>query len=273
MAGGKIVKAKIVSNRKAGEDHFFMELEHDFLSERSRPGQFVNVKVKDEGTDPLLRIPLGVSRITDKGISLLYKVVGPATRELSRKKAGESLDVLGPLGRAFDVDEQRKGEKKDVLLVAGGHGVAPLLALAEQLRGKKTSVTVLVGAATAKHVVLVKELKKAGCRVKVATEDGSLGEKGYVSCLFSESIHQMNSKDRPEVIYACGPRPMLAVVAREAEKAGIGAQVSMDAYMACGIGACLGCAVKTKTGYQMVCKDGPVFDSADIEWEETPGIC
>ena len=248
-----------------------MEIESAFLAKNSSPGQFLNVKVSDKGTDPLLRVPLGISRITKKGIGLLYKVVGAGTEELSLKKKGEALDILGPLGTPFNT--AGNGKKQEAILVAGGHGIAPLYALAEELLKKKNKVAVFMGASTKGYIVLAKEMKSLGCDVKIATEDGSLGKKGYVTCLLAEHLSRQKADSRkPTAIYACGPRPMIAAVAREAARNGVVAQVSLDAYMACGIGVCLGCAVKTKTGYKMVCKDGPVFLSDEIEWEQA-AVC
>lgn len=262
----KIVKAKIISNAQIASDHYMMDFEERFLAGHSAPGQFVNIKVRDLGTDPLLRIPLGISRITKKGISVVYKVVGEGTNILKARKPGEYADILGPLGKPFDADAC--GKKHSAILVAGGHGIAPLYALAEELISKGRDVEVFAGAATKEHLVLIKELKRTGCKVKAATEDGSAGEKGHVTGLLSgRLLREQDTEDRIAV-YACGPRPMLAAVARQVAARGLTAQVSLDAYMACGIGVCLGCAVRTKTGYKMVCKDGPVFLSDEIVWEE-----
>ena len=266
MKTKKIVKARIISNAKIAPDHYMMDLEERFLAGHSAAGQFVNIKARDIGTDPLLRIPLGISRITKKGIRVIYKVVGEGTKILKTRKPGEHVDILGPLGKPFDTDGN--GKHQPAILVAGGHGIAPLYALAEELIRQKRNVEVFAGASTKGHLVLIKELKKTGCIVKTATEDGSLGKKGYVTCLLSGRLAIARDRKDPPAIYACGPRPMLAAVAREAAAYGLTAQVSLDAYMACGIGVCLGCAVRTKTGYKMVCKDGPVFLSDEIEWEE-----
>jgi dihydroorotate dehydrogenase electron transfer subunit len=261
-------KATIIDNKKIAPDHYVINLESKFLSKNSLPGQFVNVKISDKGTDPLLRIPLGISRVTKKGIGLVYKVVGEGTQALSLKKKNEALDILGPLGTPFCLPES--GKKREAILVAGGHGIAPLYALAEILtKRKKNRVTVFIGAAKGGHIVLAKEIKALGCDVDISTEDGSRGKKGYVTCLLATQLEKLGAGPRGAIdIYACGPRPMVAAVAREAEKHGLVAQVSLDAYMACGIGACMGCAVKTKAGYKMVCKDGPVFRSDEIEWEQ-----
>jgi len=263
----KILKAKILSNRKIAPDHYVMEIDAPWLGANSSPGQFVAVKVRGEGTDPLLRIPLGVHAIRKKGIKLLYKVVGPATRILSSRSKGDALDVLGPLGNGFDLAPVLRKKDSRAVLVAGGHGAAPLYALAEELAGKAGPINVFIGACEAKHVVCAKEFRKLKAKVKTAAEKGKCGCKGFVTDPLKKYLERNKRFAGRTTIYACGPKPMLAAVAQEAAKHGIPAQVSLDAYMACGIGACLGCAVETVNGHKLVCKDGPVFDAREIKWE------
>ena len=266
-AGKKVVKARVISNREVADDHFLLEAAAPYLGKNSSPGQFVMVKARDKGTDPLLRIPLGVHAIKKSGISLLYKVVGTATELLSAKKAGDEIDILGPLGNAFET-KPALGKRTVAVLVAGGHGVAPLYALAAELARKKKKIDCYIGAGTKRHVVCARELKKLGARVHVATEDGTQGHKGYVTDLLKKHLELNTRCPGPDtVIYACGPRPMLAELARITSSGKSETQVSLDAYMACGTGACLGCAVRTKQGYKMVCKDGPVFDIEEIDWQ------
>ena len=259
----KVINCKIISNREIIQDHYVMEMESGFLGGLSLAGQFINIKLAERSTDPLLRIPLGIHRITKKGISLLYKVVGEGTRLLSEKKKGESVSVLGPLGTGFDLSRLKKNTH--AIIVSGGHGIAPLYALTEAILKKTKEVTFLLGAASKDHVTCVRDLKKLGVKVRVATDDGSLGKKGFVTCLLPSEIEKSKLET---IICACGPKPMLAATASIAKEYGVKAQVSLDEYMACGIGACLGCAIMTKKGYKYVCKDGPVFDAEEIEWEK-----
>ena len=263
-------RAKITANKKLYPGHYLLKIESGVLGKRSVPGQFVNVLVAEEGSDPFLRIPLGVHKIEKRGISLFYKVVGSATTILAEKKPGETIDILGPLGNGFDLKKTPRGSKRLNVLVAGGHGVAPLFALAETLLDKKEEVLVLIGASSRKGITLSAELKKIGCRVKTATDDGSAGKKGYVTGLVKECL---DKKKRQEdlAVYACGPRPMLEKIAGIVHSKGLRAQVSVDPYMACGIGVCRGCAVMTTRGYKLACKDGPVFYSDEIVWEEGGG--
>ncbi|MGB2599173.1 MAG: dihydroorotate dehydrogenase electron transfer subunit [Candidatus Omnitrophota bacterium] len=271
MARGKkkkTVKAKVVSNRKIAADHYVMELDCLYLGANFSPGQFVTVKVQDNATDPLLRIPLGVHALRKGGIKLLYKVVGPATEILRLKKKGEALNVLGPLGNGFDLSVVSREKAFRAILVAGGHGVAPLYSLAEALVKRKIKTDIFIGACETKHVVCAKEFKKLGIKVTTATEDGSRGCKGHVTDPLEKHLKKTADNGQSTAIFACGPRPMAAAVAKMAKKYQVPVQVSLDAYMACGTGACLGCAIETVEGYKLVCKDGPVFDARQIKWEK-----
>lgn len=264
MAGKKkVTNCKIITNKRITPDHWVMDLESSFLSRNSEAGQFINIKTEERGIDPLLRIPLGVHKITKKGISLLYKVVGEGTSLLSEKKKGETVSVLGPLGKGFDTSCLKKDSK--AVIISGGHGIAPLYALAEESRKKTKDITFLLGTSTKSHVTCAKNLRKMGIKVKIATDDGTSGKKGLVTCLLPEVI---NKTKKETVIFACGPKAMIAATASLAKEYGVKAQVSLDEYMACGIGACLGCAIMTKKGYKYICKDGPVFDSDEIKWKK-----
>lgn len=266
----KETKTKIISNERICEKHYLMELESEELGGKSVPGQFVNVLVLEEITDPFLRIPLGVHKIHKRGITLLYKVVGRATELLAKKRKGEEVSVLGPLGNGFTVNSGFGKEERTHLLVAGGHGAAPLFSLAEELLQKKQKVIVFSGASSKKCLVLEDEFKKIGCDVRIATDDGTRGARGYVTCLVEDALKKNIFGGKIEV-YACGPKPMLEQLAKVVEKRGIAAQVSVDPYMACGTGICRGCAVMTKGGYKLACKDGPVFYSDQIVWGEGKG--
>ncbi|MFH1877781.1 MAG: dihydroorotate dehydrogenase electron transfer subunit [Candidatus Omnitrophota bacterium] len=263
----RINKTKIISNRRVAPDHFLVELDAPYLARHAEPGQFVNVKVRSGEGGPLLRLPLGIHNIKKNRVSFLYKTVGTKTKLLSAKAKGETLDVLGPLGNSFDTSRAKSGAGRKALLVAGGHGVAPLFALARKLRLEKKEVELFLGACDARHLLCVKEFKQLGIKARVATECGRAGARGYVTRVLSEYLAGNAEKAENFMIYACGPKPMLAAVSAEAEKYGLSAEVSLDAYMACGIGVCLGCAVRTVHGYKLVCKDGPVFDAREIDWK------
>ncbi len=264
----KVIKARVLSNREIAENCFMMELEAPYLAAKFVPGQFVNVKAWENTTDPLLRIPLAIHAARGKKVKLLYKVVGKGTRFLSAVSKETEIDVLGPLGNGFNPKTTNRRGQSDAVLVAGGHGVAPLYALAEHMAREKKKTTVLIGGGTKKDIMCEKGFKKLGVKVLVATEDGSKGHKGYVTDLLEKYLKKRTGPGTVDTIYACGPRPMLTAVAWMAEEYDREAQVSLDAYVACGIGACLGCAVRTVDGYKLICKDGPVFDAREIAWEE-----
>ena len=257
----KKLVARIVSNKKVAQKFYRMRVESAYLARTAKPGQFVEVRCSP-GIEPLLRRPLGVHRITANGIEMLYEVVGSGTEILSRKPAGSGLDIIGPLGNGFN-----DARSDAAILVAGGIGVAPLVALAEKLAaGKKNNVRIILGARTKSHILCEKEFKSIGCPVKIVTEDGTVGRKGLATDLLKESFAAR--EPQPEAIYACGPTGMLKAVAAIAKAHRIPCQVSLEERMACGVGVCLGCPVKVRPdgGYKMVCKDGPVFDAEEIVW-------
>ncbi|MBN2453227.1 MAG: dihydroorotate dehydrogenase electron transfer subunit [Candidatus Omnitrophica bacterium] len=259
----KQLRAKIVSNKKAGTCFYKMRLASAYLAAGSRPGQFVEIRCA-RGEDPLLRRPLGVHNIVPGGIEVFYEVVGAGTKLLSAKRAGESLDIIGPLGSGFDI---KKGRAANIL-VAGGIGVAPLVALAGKLSRDKTAAAgmqVLIGAKTKSHVMCEGEFRKYGARVSVSTEDGSRGRKGFITDILKDILGNGLTSGNT-AIYSCGPMGMLKAVSRIAREHGIPCQVSLEERMACGVGVCLGCPVKTRDGYKMVCKDGPVFNAEEIAW-------
>jgi len=238
--------------------YFRMALDIGPAAKKAAPGQFFNVRCGN-GPDPLLRRPFGLHRVKPGGeIEILYKVVGKATEILMRKKKGEALDIIGPLGNGFPLPTPGVGS---AVLVAGGHGVAPLVALAETIaRG-----TVLIGARTKNEVLCEKDFKKLGFEVLVATEDGSKGKKGLVTSAL-RSFLRMTNDERRTTIYACGPNAMLREIAKIAKASKAKAFGSFEEHLACGVGSCYGCVIKTKNGYRRICKDGPVFDLEEITW-------
>lgn len=250
----KKIIAGILSNEEAAEGFFRMKIASAYLARSAKPGQFIEIRCS-EGVEPLLRRPIGVHRISSGGIEVLYQVVGEGTRILSRKRAGEEVDLLGPLGNGFEI------QRGAAMLVAGGIGVAPLVALAGKLRRPD----VIIGSRTASHVLCEKEFRSLGCRVTVTTDDGSKGQKGFATDALKRLLGRGGKTD---VIYACGPVAMLKAVASIAAARGIRCHVSLEERMACGAGVCLGCPVRVKPGkaYKMVCKDGPVFDAREIDW-------
>ncbi|MFA5156508.1 MAG: dihydroorotate dehydrogenase electron transfer subunit [Candidatus Omnitrophota bacterium] len=264
-------KSKILSNLKISGNYFKLQVICPCVAAAARPGQFVMVQVNN-GIEPLLRRPLGVHRLPGQKkniVELLYEVVGRGTGLLSRKKPGESIDIIGPLGNGFDYGPAY-GRYRPQVLVAGGMGVAPLTFLAEKLtEGKrqkaKGKIIVLLGAKTKDQILCEKEFKKIGCEVRIATDDGSRGFKGRVTDLLNRELRTTDYA--PWTIYACGPGPMLRAISCLSKDRSLPAQLSLEAHMSCGFGACLGCVVSTTGGYKRVCKEGPVFSAEEIIWE------
>jgi dihydroorotate dehydrogenase electron transfer subunit len=250
-------KVKILDHKKLALPYFKLTLFSEFISKNAQPGQFVQVGIPGV----FLRRPLSVHGVNpkDKTFELLYEVIGPGTRALSQLKINQELDVLGPLGSGFKIESGK------AVLVAGGMGIAPLCFLAKEFLRKNKAISVLIGAKSSALVLCEELLKKLGAQVSVATEDGSYGHKGLVTDLLFSQLTTHNSQ-LSSTIYSCGPCAMLKEVASLAKKKQVPCQISLEAYMACGIGACLGCAVETKSGYKMACKDGPVFNSEEIIW-------
>ena len=264
------IRAKILYNKRVKDNYFHLVLEAPRINKKSLPGQFLNIKV-NAGYEPLLRRPFSVHRVKGINIEILYEVVGNATGILSRRKSGEYLDVIGPLGNGFNYRLPITDYRLPIL-VSGGMGVAPLVFLADTLAhsqhcpaGKK-KILVLIGAKTRNQLLCEREFKRLGCNVKISTDDGSKGFKGQVTDLLKRVL-RLAISDKRLAIYACGPRPMLKEISRISKKHKIPAQVSLEEHMACGIGVCLGCAVNTKEGFKRVCKEGPVFNADEISWK------
>ncbi|MHB8836661.1 MAG: dihydroorotate dehydrogenase electron transfer subunit [Candidatus Methylomirabilia bacterium] len=252
--------------RRLAEDYYRLDLEWPVGMAAPLPGQFVMVRTR-EGTDPLWRRPFGVHdfrRVRGAGIlSLLFQVVGPTTRDLSSLAPGATLDLLGPHGRGFKLDAAEQW------LVSGGRGVAPLLYAARILHRRGVSCRALLGGRSAGHVLCERELSRLGCRVEVATDDGSRGRRGLVTDLLDRDLARLTARRRAGVtLLACGPHGMLKAVAGIAAGRGVAAQVSVDPLMACGRGLCLGCSVSARAGgYRLACQHGPVFDARELNWD------
>lgn len=261
-------KTKIISNIHITGDYYKLILNSPKISQKTEPGQFLHIRVSD-GCEPLLRRPFSIHRVSSPVIEILYEVVGRGTKILSKKEPGEYLDILGPLGNGFSLTPNTYDLKP--ILVAGGIGVAPLIFLAEKLVERKPQtishkLLVLIGANTKDKILCEKEFKDLGCQVRISTDDGSKGFKGKVSDLLKRYLTPDTYNLRP-ILYACGPRPMLKEIAKITQHYKIPGQISLEENMGCGLGACLGCTVKTKDGYKRVCKDGPIFNTDEISWE------
>jgi dihydroorotate dehydrogenase electron transfer subunit len=263
-----IQNSKIIANRKINHRFYKVIIRVPEIARQAKPGQFLHIRI-NKSFEPLLRRPFSIHQIIGKDIGILYKVVGKGTQILSQKGVGEYLDVMGPLGNGFSINHQLS--TINYVLVAGGIGVAPLFFLAEKLMERKPQVVdykplVLIGANTKDKILCEKEFKDLGCQVKISTDDGSRGFKGKVTDLLKDVL-RVTSYELRVTIFACGPRPMLKEIAKITQHYKIPGQISLEENMGCGLGACLGCIIKTKDGYKRVCKDGPIFNADEIVWE------
>ena len=223
------------------------------------PGQFVEVRV-DGSPSTFLRRPISVNFVDREAneLWLLVATVGEGTRKLAQLKTGDTLNCLLPLGNGFTMPESMDGE---CLLVGGGVGVAPLLYMGAELLQRGGRPTFLLGARTADDLLMLDLFRRYG-RVYVTTEDGSEGEKGFVTS------HSLLQKARFDRIVTCGPTPMMKAVARYARQTDTDCEASLENMMACGLGACLCCVEKTTEGNLCVCKDGPVFNIRKLLWQD-----
>ncbi len=255
-------KVRVLWNRKVSSSCYKIGLECSSKYLEAKPGQFIMLRLPDQSV-PFLRRPFSIHRLIKKddrieGIELLYKVVGAGTEKLSRYRVGDYVDIVGPLGTGFSVSDSCRR----IFIVGGGIGIAPLLFLALALNEKGIDLsgsTLFVGGRTKDDILCKNDFAGLKLRVQIITDDGSSGEKGLVTDLLEREI----KKKKPDIICACGPFAMLESVARIAKTYSAPCQISIETIMACGIGACLGCAVESKNGsgkYLHVCMDGPVFD-------------
>lgn len=264
MPSTKLYKATILSHKTAGRGYYRLALKAPEAAATAVPGQFVMLRVS-EGLDPLLARPFGIFSIPSKTtIEIVYRVVGRGTMLLSRVEAGHELAMLGPLGKGFPAPE--KGAIP--VMVAGGSGFPPLHFLASQTDLRNH---VFVGAGNKECLpppAVLKSFRAHAVKIHVATEDGSFGKKGIITDLISAFLDAPRRRQNA-VVYACGPHAMLAAVSRISAEHSIPCYVSMEERMACGLGACMGCSIPQKAGgYKRACKEGPVFDSREIEWAE-----
>jgi dihydroorotate dehydrogenase electron transfer subunit len=251
---------KVKENSTLNNSYSLLKLRLEESLPEILPGQFVQVKV-DNSENTFLRRPVSVHYVdkNNKELWLLIQWVGKGTRKLADVKPGELLNLIYPLGKGFYIPVEQDINKK-LLLIGGGVGIAPLLFLGFYLREKGFTPSFLLGARTEKDLQQLDEFRKIGT-VHLTTENGCLGEKGFVT------NHSSLLAGDADFIYACGPKPMMMAVAGYAKKRGIPCEVSLENTMACGIGACLCCVEKTQKGNTCVCTEGPVFNINELSWQ------
>ena len=241
----------VISNVEVMPDAYLMWLDCPEIPQEARAGQFVMVRC---GEETVLRRPLSVHQTDENRFALLYAVIGKGTQWLAACQPGDKLDVFGPLGNGFTVHP----DSRNLLLVAGGMGIAPLMFLADRAVAEgRDVVTLLYGTANRDRYYV-----PSGVTEVAATEDGSVGYQGMVTELISQYV------GRADQMFACGPLPMYRDMATMPELKNKPVQVSLEMRMGCGFGVCYSCTIRTVNGLKQVCKDGPVFELNEINWEE-----
>jgi len=271
----KNLKTIVLSNQEISPGYFRMKILAPGYSQLSKPGQFVMFRVQ-RSLPPLLRRPFGIFRVgfmpgdcegmpAKEFIELIYKVVGSGTEIMQGLHHGDPVELLGPLGEGFDLGDS----DEEKILVGGGIGLVPLYPLAERLV-ENSRVRLLMGGRTRDDIIVVTEFERLGVGTYVSTEDGSLGEEGLVTRVLERKL----DKYPKSTVYACGPMPMIEAVQKICHERGIPLQVSLEALMACGVGACLGCVVKgvghteVVPRYLCTCTSGPVFNAEELDWSK-----
>ena len=266
---------EVLSHKKYGEHYHALTIVAPEVGESVRPGQFVNIRCGD-GAAHILRRPFSVYRVHKRGgwastIEIVFDIRGPGTRYLSTLRAHASVDLIGPLGRGFAMPSKRA----HCLLVGGGIGAAPLFFLADELRNDGHRVDVILGARTSGLLLNQIDARRLASICRICTEDGSAGDAGRVTDVLEETMERCGT----EIVYTCGPHPMLAAVSQAAMERDVPVQVAVEELMACGYGVCMTCVMplrqKRPSGkeaseeeyvYARSCTEGPVFDGSQVIW-------
>ena len=262
-------QATVLWNQQVASNCFRLGLGCSGGYEDALPGQFVMLQA-ETGQQSLLRRPFSISGLIGgadrpEGIELLYKIVGGGTQQMARFVPGKMIDLLGPLGKGFRIDA---GTGQRFYLAAGGIGVAPIRFLAARLQAMGIDLPgcrLFLGGRSSEELLCREEFISMGIPVTITTDDGSSGEQ----CLITDPLEAAIATEPPDMVFACGPHAMLQCVAGMALRHQAACQISMETMMACGMGACLGCAVPAadqEAGYRHACIDGPVFEAGEIDW-------
>ncbi len=261
----RILKAKLIRKEYLKPDILRFKIEANEIVKEAKPGNFIEIRVT-ETTVPFLRRPISIYNLNkEEGtLEFIFQVKGEGTRLLSMREEGALIDIMGPLGMGtFKINNYEK-----IAVIGGGIGVFPLYELSKEAKEQNRNVNIYLGFRSKENVVLENEFKDVSDKIVITTDDGSYGEKGFAISKLEEDLEQ----EKIDCIYACGPLPMLRAVKKLAIEKNIPCQVSLEERMGCGLGACLGCAVKTARSsnenpeYWHVCKGGPVFRAKDVEF-------
>lgn len=258
------VKVKLVSIERLKDDIYKFSVEAPEIVELAKPGNFIEIRVSDT-TEPFLRRPISIYNLDkEKGIlEFIFQVRGKGTEILAKKQIGEYIDIIGPLG--YGTFKYQKHE--NIAIIGGGIGVFPLYELAKSAKKENKNVSIYLGFRSKDFVVLENEFENVSDKLIITTDDGSYANEGFAINFLSKDIEDENI----DCIYACGPLPMLKAVQKLAKEKSIDCQISLEEKMGCGLGVCLGCAVKKANSskdapeYFHVCKGGPVFNANDVE--------
>jgi dihydroorotate dehydrogenase electron transfer subunit len=268
---------EVLTHRKYGEHYHSLTIVTPELGERVAPGQFVSIR-PPEGSAHILRRPFSVSRVHKRGgwastIEIVFDIRGPGTAHLASLRTHAVVDVMGPLGRGFSLPRSRA----HCLLIGGGIGAAPLFFLADELRNEGHRVDCILGARSAALLLNAIEVRRLASVYRITTEDGSTGERGLVTDVMEDTLRRCDS----EIVYACGPHPMLAAVSRLCVERDLAVQVAVEELMACGYGVCMTCVMPVarrtarrspgdEVAYVRSCTEGPVLDGATVVWDGAP---
>lgn len=259
--------APVLSSLEVSADVYLLRLEAPEIALAAEPGQFVMVRC---GGDTVLPRPFSVHRVSEDSVSLLFAAVGTGTRRLAALRRGDTVAIFGPLGRGFTVPDN----VRNLLLVAGGLGIAPLVFLAETAACDDRKVTIIQGARSGRNLMPVsfaqssheKGIEPGAVHVVNVTEDGTEGLQGLATDFVAAYAEEAQG------VYACGPRPMYRSLAEACGPTGLPVQVSLEIVMGCGTGVCYGCTIRTAHGLKQVCRDGPVFDLKDVDLDSLGGL-
>lgn len=263
----KLIKAEILSNQNYGPGIYKMEMFSPYVVRNIMAGQFVNIRcAPSDGTDPLLRRPFSVFDIEEKFnvFSVLYMVKGKGTRYMSSLRKGDIVDLAGPMGQGINLDSGAR----EVLLIGGGMGIAPLNLIARLALARSKNVFIMAGFRDSSMLRWERDLVRMEVKYRIFSEDGKWGEKGLVS----EYIFEGDRFYRKHEIYVCGPVDMLKILQEKLGRYQIKATALLEEKMACGIGACMGCVIKIRDknnnfSYKRVCREGPAFELSEVVFE------
>ncbi|MCD7976659.1 MAG: dihydroorotate dehydrogenase electron transfer subunit [Tannerellaceae bacterium] len=254
-----VLNMKVTENLRLHTNYCLLKLTTDEVLPEMLPGQFVNILVEGSSRT-FLRRPISINYVDRKKneLWLLIQLIGDGTRQMAKSQVGDHLNMMLPLGNGFGIPENGLQDQK-LLLIGGGVGTAPMLYLGATLKEMGFESKFLLGARSKEDLMQLDEFEKYG-NVYITTEDGTLGEQGYVT------DHSVLKETQFDKIFTCGPKPMMVAVARYANSQAINCEVSLENTMACGIGACLCCVEKTHKGNVCVCTEGPVFNIEKLTW-------